>query len=263
MFEYIASGLAIGLASFAHCLGMCGLFALHLGQNQSLRANLARQLCWHGGKAATYIFLGALAGFAGLTFASLRLPYMQDVLAYVAGGLMILAGLLMLGVNASGMAAVLRRHAGQMQDPASSPFFSSLLGQLLARPSASSAFVLGLASGFLPCPVVVAALGKSMQSSSVAAGMLTMAGLGVGTLWALLLLSVMGEALRRRLRKFSGPIGGGILILLGLVTVLRASPAFHSLLGCTGSSCRQTTSSTSQTATAPRTTSCPDCSQHP
>ena len=71
--NYIWVGLAGGAAAFAHCLGMCGPFALHLagpGSTSSAvpgeRGRAAiRQVLWHAGRITTYIFLGTLAGFLG------------------------------------------------------------------------------------------------------------------------------------------------------------------------------------------------------
>jgi cytochrome c biogenesis protein CcdA len=88
-----------GAAAFAHCLGMCGPFALHLGQGGGRAAAFGRLALWNVGKTATYVFLGALAGFAGATLgAAVSWPMLQDVLAYVAGGVMVLAGLSLLGI---------------------------------------------------------------------------------------------------------------------------------------------------------------------
>jgi sulfite exporter TauE/SafE len=63
--DYVWKGLLVGSAQFAHCPGMCGGFALHLAGRDGQGPVLVRQLLWHAGKTVTYVFLGAIAGFAG------------------------------------------------------------------------------------------------------------------------------------------------------------------------------------------------------
>jgi len=63
--NYIWIGLAGGALAFAHCLGMCGGFALHFSRGDKRRSVLGRQLLWHSGKTFSYVFLGALAAFGG------------------------------------------------------------------------------------------------------------------------------------------------------------------------------------------------------
>ena len=220
---YIWVALAGGAAAFAHCLGMCGGFALHLAQGDGRWRVLARQLLWHAGKTATYVFLGALAGFfGGWIIAAGRLPWIEDVLAYVAGAVMIVMGLALVGLVPLG------RRLGS----AEGGLTASLFGQFISRPTAAAALVLGLATGFLPCPIVLGFLALSVQSGSVLVGMAVMAAMGLGTVWSLLVLGMTGQMVTARLRRWGPAVGGAVLVVLGLVTVLRGTEAFHHLLGC-------------------------------
>ena len=79
---------------------------------------------------------------------------------------------------------------------------------------------------------MLAFLSGSVQSRSVPVGMATMAALGLGTAWSLLLLGWTGGLLHRRLRRWGAVVGGIVLIVLAAVTVLRATDAFHSVFGC-------------------------------
>ena len=97
--SYIWIGLAGGAAAFAHCLGMCGGFALHLSRAQDRWETLGRQLLWQGGKTSTYIFLGAMAGLFGRWLGGVTIiPRIQDVLTYGAGALLIFMGARMLNL---------------------------------------------------------------------------------------------------------------------------------------------------------------------
>ena len=89
----------------------------------------------------------------------------------------------------------------------------------------------GLMTGLLPCPIVVGFLALSLQSGSVLTGMATMAAMGVGTVWSLLLLGMTGYALQARTRRWGAVVGGIVLVLLGTVTILRGTGAMHHLMG--------------------------------
>ena len=57
--------VASGLLGSAHCLGMCGPFALAIGSRSSdWRDNMRRQACYSVGRIFTYAVLGAAAAFA-------------------------------------------------------------------------------------------------------------------------------------------------------------------------------------------------------
>jgi len=235
---YIWIGLAGGAAAFAHCLGMCGGFALHLSHAQNRWGTLGRQLLWLAGKTFTYIFLGAMAGFFGRWLSRATfIPRIQDCLTYAAGALLIFAGARLLNL------LPWRRKASPVASAdAAEGILPSIFRRFLLQPTASGALTLGLATGFLPCPVVVGFLALSIQSGSVATGMATMAALGVGTAWSLLLLGMSGQMVTRRFRRWGTVAPGVILILLGLATTLRATDAFHRILGCPPSPVRQAAS---------------------
>lgn len=222
MGHYVWLGLIGGAAAFAHCLGMCGGFALHLAQGAERRTVLARQLLWHAGRISTYVFLGALAGFAGGFLGSLaRLGWAQNVLACVTGGIMILMALRLLGLWPV-------RSAGG----AGEGLFASVFRQFFRAPTPGAALMMGIATGFLPCPIVLGFLAFSVQSGSVPAGMVIMAAVGVGAGWSLLLLGLTGDVLARRMPRWAPAVGATALLLLGTATALRGTELFHRVLGC-------------------------------
>jgi len=222
MKEVLAAFLGAAL-SFPHCLGMCGGFALHLAEGSNGRHILQRQLCWHAGRIVTYVFLGSIAAFAGGFLLTVRvIPHVQNVLAVLLGAFMIVMGLVLMGLFPA-------RFGGA---PGEEGLFVSFLRQFVHAPTRFGALTLGLATGFLPCPIVLGFLALSAQGGSVLTGMTIMAAMGLGTVWSLLLLGVTGGMISTRLGRWSAILAGLILILLGIVTALRATPAFHRLLGC-------------------------------
>jgi len=212
-----------GAVAFAHCLGMCGGFALHLTAGASRRTVLVRQLLWHTGRILTYVFLGALAGFAGgFLHRLMQAAWLQDLLTYTLGGLMILAGVVLLGLLPTG-----RRTLDRPTSP-----LAWVMSQFFRQPSASAALAMGLLTGLLPCPIIWGFLPLAASTHSVLQGMGVMAAMGVGTCWSLLALGLTGHALATRIRKVGPILTAAVLILLGTATILRGTSAFHSLLGC-------------------------------
>jgi uncharacterized protein len=223
--NYIWIGLAGGALAFAHCLGMCGGFALHFSRGDNRWNVLGRQLLWHAGKMFTYVFLGALAAFGGGRLAHIpALSGIQNLLTYFAGGVIILMGLAMLGI--------LPYRGTQPSAGNEEGLLSSVFREFFREPSMIAAFSLGMITGFLPCPIVVSFLALSGQSGSVLIGMATMAAMSVGTGWSLLLLGMLGRFASLRARRWSAVMGGAVLVFLGLITILRSNEWFHRALGC-------------------------------
>jgi sulfite exporter TauE/SafE len=220
--DYIWIGLVVGAGSFGHCLGMCGAFPLHMAAGRGVWANLARQLPWHAGRIVTYVFLGALAGYFGGVIGAPERPWVQRGLTWIAGAAMVLAGLAMLGL--------LPRRVKAWRPGRGEGLFPLVFRQLFARPTPAGAMVLGLACGFLPCGIVWAAVAMSAGSRSVPTGMATMAALGVGTVWSLLILGLTGGLMRQALRRWGTLVAGVILIVMGAATVLRGSGVLKEIL---------------------------------
>lgn len=223
--QHLWIGFAGGILAFAHCLGMCGGFVVHLSQEKNRQKMVAAQLLWQAGKLSTYMFLGALTGYAGGFWQILFLDnvLLQNLLSYAAGAVILLMGLSLLGLfpvrpsKPGGAAESLLAALGRRLFTASTP---------------GAALYMGMATGFLPCPIVLAFLAYSLQSGSVLKGMATMGALSLGTTLPLLLLGGVTRLTGLHLRSWAPKAGGIILVLLGLCTALRGTSAFHQLLGC-------------------------------
>lgn len=216
-------GFAGGLLAFAHCVGMCGGFVLHLSQEKERKRMLTGQLLWQTGRTFTYIFLGALAGYTGVFLEGvLSHTLFQNLLSYLAGATIIIMGLSLLGFlpvrgkGTGGAAAAI----------------APLAGRFFSRGLTARSLFLGMATGFLPCPIILAFLAYSLQSGSVIDGMAVMGALSIGTMLPLLLLGALTRLSGIHLRSWGPKAGGVILILLGLTTTLRGTATFHHLLGC-------------------------------
>ena len=218
-------GFAGGILAFAHCLGMCGGFALHLSQGKTGKSMVIGQLLWQAGKLCTYMFLGGVAGYTGgyLDLLLLNHGLVQNLLSYAAGGIILLMGLSLLGL------LPVRAKDAMSDDPG----VLAALGQMFfSASSPGAALTMGMATGFLPCPIVLAFLAYAMQSGSVAKGMAIMGALSVGTMLPLLLFGGLIRLTGVHLRSWAPKAGGIILVLLGLSTALRGTAVYHHLLGC-------------------------------
>jgi sulfite exporter TauE/SafE len=189
-----------GLAGSMHCLGMCGGFACALGADpRGGGATLRRHLLYNLGRITTYCFIGAVIGQLGLmlvghggegTPASL----VQRALALVAGLLMAVVGLQFLGVLGRLPLPRLESMAARL---------GGALATILHAPGAGAPLALGVANGFLPCPLVYAFAAQAAASGGALAGLSTMAAFGLGTLPMMLAAGGLGLRLRA-----AGPPGG-------------------------------------------------------
>lgn len=242
MDHHLWIGFIGGLVAFAHCLGMCGGFVLHLSRAESGSAMIAGIISWHAGRLFTYAFLGAVAGYAGAMAGNLlRHAWLQEFFSYATGAVIVLMGLAVLGLlpareRISGTGSV-----------------AALLGRsLFTTPSPGSGLVLGITTGCLPCPVILGFLAYAVHSGSVAHGMAIMAGMGAGTIGPLLLLGAFGRLIGLHIRRWGRVAGGIILIVLGMSTILRGTPWYHGILGC-----RPQGETQSSRSTAASPTCCP------
>jgi len=221
--EYIWMALIGGAAAFPHCMGMCGGFALHLAAGDRKTTVLMRQLLWHLGRIVTYVFLGALAGFFGSIVSLSKWPAVKDIPGYLAGAIMVLMGLSVLGLFPS-------RRSG-FRDSPDGGLFTSIFQQFFQTPSPHSALALGIANGFLPCPITISFLSLAAGSASVPLGMAIMAAMGLGTIWALLILGMTGHVIKARGKRWGAVMLGIALVTMGTWTILRKAKVLPPIPG--------------------------------
>ncbi len=209
---YLIVGLLAGLAATPHCLGMCGPFPLHLGRAGGRGRPVLRPLLYLSGKTFTYAFLGLLAAAAGARLVHAR-PFdlSQDLLAYLSGGLLAGAGLVLLGVGPRRLLAL---------GAAPGRFLSPLYRHFLHAPGPGPAFLLGVLTGYLPCPITLALLAAAAGTHSPPAGLALLLGLGIGTAPGLFAVG-LSSALLPRWRRAGTRAAGALVLLLGLITLLR------------------------------------------
>jgi sulfite exporter TauE/SafE len=204
-----------GMVGAAHCLGMCGPFALAIGAAASdWRANLRRQFAYSLGRVFTYTVLGATAGFVAARLAG-SLPAWTNLpaaLAIAAGLLLLWQGLLATGVvRPRGVAA-----------GAACPGGAALRGLLSAR-GLVDVFVAGLFTGLLPCGLLYGMLAYAASRRDLVAGMVTMAAFGAGTIPALVAAGLGGSALGVAGRRRMHVVAAWCLVATGVMSLVRGA----------------------------------------
>lgn len=203
-----------GLLGSAHCVGMCGGFAVALGGTaQRAVAVLHRQLAYSAGRICTYAFGGAVVGQAGNELAR-ALPGAvpaQAILAVLAGCLLVWQG-----VAATGLAK--RRGVGP-----GGCLAAPLLAALLRGRGVGSAFLAGVFTGFLPCGLVYAYLAAAAGGGSAWAGAGRMVVFGLGTSPALVFMGVGAGLFSLHARQRVLRAAAVCVILTGLVSIGRGA----------------------------------------
>ena len=199
-----------GLASSAHCLGMCGPLVAFAEGLRPGKWQVWSQLPMHLGRMITYAFLGLIAG--GLGFAIKKggqaAGFLQ--LASIIGGvLMILFAMGMVGW----LPAKIMNSVGNK--------FSEKFGKAMASDNFWGGLKIGLYWGFLPCGMVWAWMGGAVGSGSPINGALVMFFFGLGTVPALLVIGGLGGMLGHKFRDVLNKIGSITVALLGLILILR------------------------------------------
>jgi sulfite exporter TauE/SafE len=212
-----------GILGSAHCVSMCGGFALSIGVGaRSLLANLQRQLLYSLGRVLTYAFLGVAAGYAGLWLSRKAgaLINVQAGLSILAGGLLATQGILALGI-------VPRRLLGPIKGGAAPCLAGTFVAPFLTAPGWTNVLVAGILTGFLPCGLVYGFLTLSSSSTSVVQGLATMCAFGAGTAPVMILTGAGGSLLSHSARRHLLRVSAACVLLTGLISLARGAVFLH------------------------------------
>lgn len=201
-----------GVAGSLHCIGMCGGFPLALARASGGSA-VARQLLYNAGRLNTLAFVGALSGaFGAAVAASGAFQAGERALAIVAGVLMVVIGLEMLGLvgRFSARAAALTQRT-----------LTRLLSGVLGAPSPLAPLALGVFNAFLPCQLIYAFAARAAATASALDGALVMLAFGAGTVPAMLALGSAPLVVTPRLRWHLSRVAGVLVLGFGVLTLAR------------------------------------------
>lgn len=208
--------LAASLVGSLHCAGMCGGFvAFYAGGDESTgRSRALAHLAYNGGRLATYVTLGALAGALGAAVdLAGKAAGVGRVAGVVAGSVMIAWGLGLLLLAAGVRVPWLRLPEAVHARVAGS------LGALRGKPPVVRALLIGLSSTFLPCGWLYAFAVTAAGTGSALGGATVMLAFWLGTVPALLGLGFGVQTLTRRVRRYVPMLSAAALIAIGLASV--------------------------------------------
>ncbi|MCA8978451.1 MAG: sulfite exporter TauE/SafE family protein [Planctomycetes bacterium] len=222
--------LLLGVGGSAHCMGMCGGFAALVGEGARQRGRLGvrEQLAYVLGKALTYCVLGLALALAadwalrgGAQLASGEevhqahvLERWRGILAWVAGGLMVVLGLASLGLRLP------RRLAARPLVAGAHGFARRLFRGIADLPGLGGAFGVGVVTGFLPCGLSWGALALAAASPPRDA-LLGMLIFGLATGPALAVVGLGWSGIPAGWRALAARAAGPLLIAFGILTIVR------------------------------------------
>ncbi|WP_296555807.1 sulfite exporter TauE/SafE family protein [Pigmentiphaga sp.] len=248
----LASVFLLGLLGGVHCAAMCGGLVMAVEHRHGERLAVLRRaapwrlgleaLVMHAGRIASYALLGAVAGgLGGNIWSRDWLPLQRGALVFGAALLCVYGVALVAraawpraaaGGRAAGAwrAALVRGWTGAAGAVARSPAGRFVRASVAGRPLLER-FLTGLAWGWMPCGMSLGVLAVALVAGSAAAGALTMAAFGLGTLPNLVALSGAAGWLRRRARLPAWRIAGGVAVAaFGAVGLARAATLPSALL---------------------------------
>jgi uncharacterized protein len=207
--EYIQP-LIIGLVGSFHCMGMCGPIAISLPlKENSLETRIFSSLLYNTGRVFTYFILGLLFGLAGTGFSVWGL---QQWISIAVGTLMILS-----------VAMPVIFHGWNISTHFDNFFegFKKAFGRFFGFRTYQSVVVIGLMNGLLPCGLVYLALAGALISDQPMDGAFYMLAFGIGTIPALFIIPLIGNAFTKTFRNLGRKVLPYFIILLGILFILR------------------------------------------
>ncbi len=193
--EFLIAAISLGFLGSFHCIGMCGpiALALPLGR-ESAFMRVSGGITYNAGRIFTYGIFGWLFGLLGKSFV---IGGYQQTLSITLGVIILLTVLFPAKLSSGiGLTKVMLPIVTKLK---------SLLGKLFSKKSFSSLFFIGVLNGLLPCGLVYLGIAGAIATGGVWKGSLFMMFFGIGTLPAMLAVSLAGNIIsvewRNKIRK--------------------------------------------------------------
>lgn len=205
------AGFLFGFLGSPHCIGMCGPIALALpGSGMSWFPLVLHRTLYHLGRVVTYAGMGGFVGYLGGRFI---LPSFQQHISIIAGTVILAAVILprMFGAtfrHPPGLHAISRRLA-------------DVIAPLLRARSPGGMFALGFLNGFLPCGFVYLAIATAVVSGDQVNGMIFMTGFGMGTIPAMMTVSLFPRIVSERVRVKVAKCIPVLTVAVGILLIVR------------------------------------------
>lgn len=203
---FLLAAISLGFLGSFHCIGMCGPIALALPVKRNSPWNIfLGSLIYNVGRIITYACIGMLFGIVGKGFA---LAGLQNTLSIVLGATI----LIFLFIPKQSIASI---HFGGVFHLLEK--LKSGIRKLFGIHTLQSLFFIGLLNGLLPCGLVYLGVSGSVATGDALKGSLFMATFGLGTLPAMLTVTLMRDYISIRFRE---KIRKAIPVFVGIMAVL-------------------------------------------
>lgn len=219
----------IGLITSVHCIAMCG--GINLSQcmpqkdqaeagNAGKLAAFRPALAYNMGRVLSYTAVGFSLGLVGFLIGG---DAEVGLSAFLQGILKIVAGLVMvvMGVNMLGLFPWLRKFTLRMPK-----FLARKVGKEKAK--ANRPFIVGVLNGFMPCGPLQSMWIVALASGNPFAGALSMFLFSLGTVPLMLGLGSIVSVLGRKFTDKVMTVGAVLVVVLGLAMISQGG----SLSGC-------------------------------
>ncbi len=198
----------IGLMTSVHCIAMCGGIGVSQSLTQKDAQTFMRPLAYNLGRVCSYTLIGLILGTAGSILGGNAgigiLPLIQGLFKIIAGLLMVVMGINMLGIFPG-----LRRF--DLHPPAA-------LGRFIGKRSAAASgpFVVGLLNGLMPCGPLQAMWLVALSAASPVKGALSMFFFSLGTVPLMMGLGSFVSLLGKKFTDKVMKAGAVIVAVMGL-----------------------------------------------
>jgi len=207
----LITALTIGFLGSFHCIGMCGPIAVALPLPKSSNiVFFTGRVLYNSGRLISYGIMGLLFGFLGKGF--VVWGYQQSL--SIALGVIIIILIVIPAKYKNrflGMNIIL-----QVTEP-----LKRSIGKLFKRTSLLSFLLIGFLNGFLPCGFVYIGLAGAAATGSPVTGLLFMVLFGLGTVPAMLTVSLFGKLISLNIRRKITRAIPVLAFTLALIFILR------------------------------------------
>ena len=209
--NFVWAAITLGFLGSFHCVGMCGPIALALPLNHnSLFSKISGAILYNFGRMFTYALLGGLFGLLGQSFV---IAGYQQALSITLGAAILIMVLLPSKVYSKfKITAFIYGYIGKLKQQ---------LGLLFGKKNYSSLFFIGTLNGLLPCGLVYLGVTGAIATGSSLQGALFMAMFGLGTLPAMLVLALLGNAISVNFRNKINKAIPVFVVAMALLLILR------------------------------------------
>jgi uncharacterized protein len=207
--EILLSALILGFAGSFHCVGMCGPIALSLPlQGNSVGQKLLGGTIYNLGRTLTYGIMGGVFGIIGQGFHLLGFQRWVSITM----GIIMIASILIPVVfkkNKTQITGILLKQVRKR------------IQQLFSIRSYGSLFFIGVLNSLLPCGLVYLAIAGAIGTGGIFDGIAYMILFGMGTIPALLTVSILGNIASLSIRNKLHKMVPYIVVFIGVIFIFR------------------------------------------